>query len=141
MPRKVDIVAQVDEQGRLSKTRRQWLASQLRLYAGGDVRIQISRPKRSNKANAYLWGVIYPEIQRKAAEAGYAWSAEAIHEVMKRRYLEARILEVMGETHVLAGSSAELDSTAFYDFIESVKMDEDVIALGCYFPEPDSMLV
>lgn len=137
MPRALTISADVTEDGHLPKDIRQRIASQLQLYRGRAVEVVIRSPKRSTQANAYLWGVVYPAIQQAMAEAGMAASCEAIHELMKRRYLPTRVADVLGEAVPLSASSADLDSTAFYDFVERIRSDEDVLALGCHIPDPE----
>lgn len=138
MPLPIDVTLEVDEKGKLVDRRRaEWLWSNLRLYAGSEVRIRISRPKRSTRANAYYWGVVIETIRRALLDAGQAISAEALHEHFKRLYLPARAVCVFGVDHVLPGSTADLDSTTFADYIEAIKQDEDVLTLGVYIPEPE----
>lgn len=137
MPRALDISTTASEDGRLPKGVSRRIRDHLALFAGREVRIRISSPKRSTQANAYLWACVYPAIQQGLAESGTAASCEAIHEIMKSRYLPARVIEAMGESLVLPGSSADLDSTAFYSFVESIRTDEDVLALGVVIPDPE----
>lgn len=136
MPKALTIRSRVED-GRVSKTASGRLRSHLRLFEGGDVEITIRRPRRSLKQNAYYFGVVLPAIQSALAESGTAVSVDAIHEVMKSRHLPPRQHEAFGETLVLPASSAALDSTDFHDFIEAVRQDEDVLALGCYIPDPN----
>lgn len=115
------------------------LGGQLKLYAGREVRIQVSSPKRSNKANAFYWVGVIGEIQRAAAEAGHAVSANALHEYFKAKYLSPTTEDVWGEEVTIPPSTAKLDSTAFHEYIESIRMDETVLALGVYFDEPEGL--
>lgn len=135
--RQLEITATVSDDGHLPETRRRQIADYLAVHAGRDVLIRVGRPKRSTQANAYVWGVVYPAIQRALAEAGQAVSCEALHEHFKQKYLPPRTVEVFDETLVLAGSSADLDSEEFYDFVESIRTDEAVLALGVEVPDPD----
>lgn len=138
MPQAIDITLSVTGEGQFAdKGRSRWLREIIKLYAGRDVRIRVSSPKRSTSANAYLWGVVYARIQQGLLESGTAVSTEAIHEHFKRRYLPARVITVFGEDHVLPGSTSDLDSTAFYEYVEAVRNDEDVLQLGVYIEEPD----
>lgn len=136
MPRATDNTFPVDESGSLSQSARRFLAEQVRLYAGGDVRIQISRPVRSKSANRYLWGVVYKAIQQAMADAGMPASSEAIHEHFKHKYLQARVYEAFGMTYVCQPTSTDLDADEFYEFIERIRTDEEVQALGVWFDEP-----
>lgn len=136
MPQAVDFTCTVSDEGHLPKTRRKFIQQTLGLYAGRDVRIRITTPKRSSAANRYYWGVVIQTIREGLMNAGRPVSAEVLHEHFKREYLPARVVEVFGTTHVLPGSTAELDSTTFHDYIEAIKTDEAVIELGVYIPEP-----
>ncbi|HYG68163.1 MAG TPA: hypothetical protein VD838_10905 [Anaeromyxobacteraceae bacterium] len=109
----------------------------LRLYAEGEVEVTIRKPKRSGRANAYWWGAVLPAIQRGLAEAGQAVSCEALHVHFAEKYLPPRIEEVFGITQVMRGRTSELDSTSFFDFVEAVRFDEEVLALGVEVPEPE----
>lgn len=138
MPHSLDLVFDVDEDGRLTDRRRaRWMWEQLRFYAGGKVRIRISRPKRSNRANAYYWACIIEPIRKALMESGQVLTAEAIHSHFKAKYLPVRTVTVFDVDHVLPGTTTELDQTEFHDFIESIKNDEDVLNLGIYFEEPE----
>lgn len=139
MPRPIDIRCEVDENGHLPRKMRVLLGGQLKLYAGREVRIQVSSPKRSSKANAFYWVGVIGEIQRRAAEAGHAVSAQALHEYFKAKYLQPSIEYVWGEEVLVPASTAKLDSTAFHEYIESIRMDEAVIQLGVYFDEPEGL--
>lgn len=139
MPRAIDEVLELDAEGRFCQLNRlRWLfVEYIKLFAPGDVRIRISRPQRSTAANRYYWGVVIKVIRQGCLEAGQVVSAEALHEHFKARYLDPRVVEVLGKERVLPPSTVKLDSTAFYDYIESIKTDEDVVQLGVYIPPPD----
>jgi hypothetical protein len=138
MPRPLEITCDVDADGRLPANRSRQLRQYLKLYSGREVRIALSAPKRSTAANSYYWGCVIPAIQRGMHEAGMVASAEAIHEAMKRRYLPARpSQDVFGEAVTLSPSTADLDATEFYEYVEAVRYDEDVLALGVDIPDPD----
>lgn len=138
MPKALDETFYVTDDGKLADQRRaEWLRSQLQLYAGGQVRIRIGRPKRSTRANAYYWGVVIATVREALMEAGMPVSAEALHVHFKRRYLEPRTTCVLGIDHVLDPTTTDMDSTEFSYYIEAIKEDEDVRRLGVYIPEPD----
>lgn len=109
----------------------------LATHGGRKIRLRLSRPQRTTQANNYLWGVVYPAIQRGLAEAGTAASAADIHKHFKAEYLPPRVFEVFGITHVEPPSSAKLDKEEFYDFVEAIRTDESVLALGVEIPDPD----
>ncbi len=139
MPRATDETFDVAEDGTLTDRRRAaWLWDQLKLYAGGQVRIRISRPKRSTAANAYYWGVVLAAIREAMMDAGHPVSAEALHHHFKALYLEPRWVQVFHYTHMMPPTTTDLDQTAFAEYIESIKQDQAVLALGVYIPEPDA---
>ena len=138
MPEPLTFACTVSKDGRLPDACRELVRRTLRLYAEGEVEVTIRKPKRSNRANAYWWGVVLPAIQRGLAEAGKAVSCEALHVHFAEKYLPPRVEEVFGVTMVLRGRTSELDSTSFFDFVESVRYDEEVLALGVEVPEPDA---
>jgi hypothetical protein len=135
MPRPLDIVLDVDERGEIDPRRRLWMDDQIRLYAGGRVRIQVSRPRRTTRSNAYYWAGVIEPIRRALADAGRPTAAGVLHEYFKAKYLPPRIMECLGHDVVLAPSSSGLDMTSFSDYVEAIKHDEDVRALGVWFEE------
>jgi len=139
MPRPLDFETDLGADGRFADRRRAlWLADQLRLFAPGTVRIRVSRPRRSSRANSYYWAGVIEPIRRALADAGRPVSAEVLHEYFKGLYLPARTLDVLGQSVTLPPSTAGLDSTAFSEYIEAIKTDESVVSLGVWFePVPD----
>ena len=136
MPVALTLRGDVDAEGRPSKALAERARDAFRLYAGGTVEITIAPPRRSTTANAYYWGVVVREVQRAMVEAGMMAPSEAVHDWLKRRHLPIRTVEVMGESITLPASSAILNSTDFSDYIERIKGDEMLLAIGCVIPEP-----
>lgn len=97
------------------------------------VRVDLERAGRSLKANAYLWGVCYAILAE--------WSGherEEIHEAMKGRFLRGRrVVLPNGEVMEVAGSTKDLDSAGFAEFVQKVK--RFAAENGCYIPEPDEV--
>lgn len=149
MPRATDITCEVAGDGSIPKKYREHIRDNLKLYAGGEVRIRLSRPKRSTRANAYWWGYVLEEIRQGMLEAGIGWmetndgikavSAEILHHHFKSKYLPVRTAVVFGDDITLPPTTTTLDSTEFHDFVEAVKTDPQVRQLGILFDEPDDM--
>jgi hypothetical protein len=146
MPRAIDFVCTVTPDGHLPDARRRFVASQLRLYAGREVRVQISRPKRSSQANRYYWGAIIEPIRDAMNDAGclvydtadgvgMPVTSEMVHELMKARHLPVRVVEMEGDPVTLAPSTADLDATAFSEYSEAIRGDELVLSLGVYLED------
>lgn len=57
--------------------------------AGRPLQVLVSehKPKRSNAANAFMWGGVLDQIARQAAPGGRYFDAECWHEQMKRDFL------------------------------------------------------
>lgn len=136
MPHALTIRSEV-KGGRLSQRARRQIVGTLALYEGRDVEILIRTPKRSTQANAYLWAAVYPPIQAALAELGKALPCEALHEYFCRKYLPPAFRTLLnGEELVVRGKSSELGSTEFFDFVEAVRTDEMVLALGVVVDDP-----
>ncbi len=135
MPTPLILRAEVRD-GHLSERARRQIANVLPLYEGKDVEVTIRPPKRSTRANALLWAGIYPPIQRALADSGRGVSCEALHVHYAAKYLPPDFsVEIDGETVVGRGKTSKLDSTTFSDFIEAIKTDDMVLALGVVFED------
>ena len=149
MPDAVDITVPVNEQGHLSRTRREWLKRQLAAYAGKDVRIRITNPKRSSRANRYYWAAVIGPIRQAMLEAGIGFievgdevkpvTAEMIHAYFKQKYLTPRTAVVFGFDVTLDPTTTTLDSDGFANYIDAIRSDPHVIELGVYFGEPGDL--
>jgi len=140
-------VTDVSEDGRLPKSRRDQIAGHLQLFAGGPVRIQIGRPKRSSRANRFYWRCVIGVVHEAMIDAGIGFmetndgiqmvTAEALHTLFKYKYLEPQTAVLFGDDVTLPPTTTTLDSTSFHYFIEQIKNDPQVRQLGVHFPEPD----
>lgn len=139
MPQAVDIVLSVDENGTITdRQKAEWLWSQIRFYAGRKVRIRVSAPARSSRANSYYWGAVIEAIWKACLMAGIPTTREALHELFKRRYLQPQtVVSLGGEDITLPPTTTNLNSTEFYQYIENIRNDEEVMALGCYIETPE----
>src|SRR5690606_39444582 len=75
----------------------EWVRDHLQLYAGGEVRIRVSRPKRTTRANRYWWGYVLETIRQAMIEAGIGFmetnrSEEQTSELQSRENLVWRLL-------------------------------------------------
>ena len=139
MPVKLTHTMSVSTDGELPHTFWLVLSQYVKLFAGKRVQITIGSPKRSNKANSFYWAAVITPIWAAGLEAGMTHDSDFWHEHFKKRYLKKRTVEVYGKPVVLDGSTAELDSTTFSDYIQSIRMDEDVIKMGVYIAEPGEL--
>lgn len=138
MPKARTFTARVGDDGRLSIATERHIQDELKLYSGRRCVVRLSRPQRSHAANRYLWGVVYKTIRKAAADAGTHLPADAWHRYFKDKYLEPGVETVAGREIVVPPSSARLDSTAFYEYVEAIRTDEEIVrALGIHIPDPD----
>jgi hypothetical protein len=73
------------------------------------------RAKRSHEQNALLWA-----LYSKIAE-GTGYTAEEVHEAMKRKFIPPKFIEIGEEQIAVPGSSAKLDVREFSEFVERVQ--------------------
>lgn len=107
-----------------------------------DVTLAPHTETRSERANAYLWGVVYREI---AAYTGH--TVEDIHGAMVERYLpnERKRVEFFNrhsgevlEIDTDRRRTSKLSGQAFYDFVEHVRLfAQEFLAVDTPDPNPE----
>jgi hypothetical protein len=90
-----------------------------------DVILKKQVRKRSNPANAYLWGCVYKLL---AEFCGY--EPEELHDAMKMKFL--RIHEDTDLPSIR--STAKLNTVEFAEYVEQVR--RLAAEMGCYIPDP-----
>jgi len=106
-----------------------------------DLTVEAHRDRRSERANAYLWGVVYREI---AAYTGH--TVEAIHSAMVERYLPSERVRVeffnrtngeVLEIDTDRRRTSKLTGTAFFDFVEQVRLfASEFLSIETEDPDP-----
>lgn len=140
MPKARTFTARVDDDGRLPIATERHIQDELKLYAGRRCAVRLSRPRRSHQANSYLWGVVYKTIRRAMSEAGTSLPADVWHRYFKDKYLDPWVEIIAGREIVNPPSTARLDSTAFYEYVEAIRTDEEIVrVLGIHIPNPDPL--
>ena len=83
--------------------------------------VSVAAERRSARQNAYLWGVCYQEIvDFMKNEHQREYSAEAVHEVLKVKFIPHRV-EQMGSGDVkIYRSTSNLSKAEFSDYLEQV---------------------
>lgn len=93
----------------------------LRRFVGQNVVVRVERPKavRSNAANAYLWGVVYPDVLEGLRELAQAHgercpfvTTDDLHEACKFMFLGTRVVELPGAGQVEVPSTTTTLTTA-----------------------------
>ena len=80
------------------------------------------RPRRSDRANAYYWGVAIETFRTFLAEQGQWFSPDDVHAFFKDRFLREEVVneqtgEVVGHR---TGSTAKLTTVEFADYLDHV---------------------
>lgn len=108
---------------------------------GSALIVRVAKATRSEKANAYLWGVVYPALVA-GSESGN--SDVELHEAYCEMFLptESRQVEffsrVTGETLSVSTSrrSSALSGEPFFDFVERIR-EHGRVFFGVETPDPD----
>ena len=85
------------------------------------VSVEKKHATRSLQASAYYWGVV---VARIAEHTGY--TPDETHEALKQLHLPKTVAfadgngEVVGEL-VIGGSTAKLNTVAFYEYVEQIR--------------------
>ncbi len=136
MPRRLELIAPVDADGKLPKATRVQIGMYLSLYAGGEVALTLGPKRRSTAANRFYWSCRIAPVRLALLESGQAHSAEVIHEHFKRKYLDVTTEELFGREYARY-TTTKMNETDFYYYMEAIRTDEDVIALAVVFPDDD----
>lgn len=126
--------------GKLKVEAREQMLDALVEWSNGPVTITIEQQKatRSQQANAYYWGAV---VKRIAAWNGN--TPDEIHEALKLKFLSKELAFANGNGEVVAefvigGSTRQLDTAAFYDYVERIRAWAQE-ALELHIPPPDPL--
>ena len=131
-----------DREGHLQPFTRKQIAATCRQFAGVEIEIRIRRHKatRSERANRYLWGVVYKLLAKENEQ-----TAEEFHDAMCAMFLpnEKKRVEFFNkmtgeslEVEIDSRRSSKLKGDEFYDFVERVRL-WGLEFLGVVTPDPD----
>jgi hypothetical protein len=88
---------------------------------GWTVEIREFKPKRSDQANRYLRGVVYPQFLAGGGEALRGWTAADLHEFLLGEHFGWEILEGFGRKRVKpVRRSAKLNAKEFSEFVDFI---------------------
>jgi hypothetical protein len=139
----------VDLQGRLLMAHQERRRHDARIVAltGKNVVVTVAEEKstRSDRANAYLWGVVYRFMAEDQCGKDSEEAKQAIHDAMCERFLPNQRKQVeffsklTGETLTIDTDprrSSRLTGEPFYDFVEDVRQFA-LDFMGVVTPDPD----
>jgi hypothetical protein len=99
------------------------LAASIRRLPDGWVTVSIAKgkPKRSDRANAYLWSAVYDPIWEHTGH-----EPEEIHDIAKKMFLPRTVSVCDGNgvivgDYVIGGTTTTLNPSDFYHFVERVR--------------------
>lgn len=102
----------------------------LRRFVGQNVVVRVERPKavRSNAANAYLWGVVYPDVLEGLRELAAAhgercpWeTADDAHAAFKYMFLGTRVVTLPGAGQVeMPSTTTTLTTGQFAVYVDKI---------------------
>lgn len=107
----------ITEDGTLKLNDRAEFAKAMRTFHRGRVlvKVQMDRPRRSNRANRYYRGCVLKLFAEYTGD-----DPNELHEALKRKFTEPIRKVVMG-VEILIWSTKENDSQEFYDFVQAVR--------------------
>jgi len=128
----------IDGNGKLNVFNRDQLLHWICSNANKDITITIKTRgnKRSNKQNAYYWGVVISMVTDRLVELGNDFDEERTHEFLKTRFNSEQIELKDGHYIDVARSTTEMNTNDFIAYIEKIQQF-GVSMLDIYIPDPN----
>ena len=139
---KLQFQGEVSESGKLTIFKRNSFLNELHLFAGKKVILTVEKKKRKRSLdqNAYYWGVVVPEVKRGYYDVGYIYSESETHDELKKMFIvKEKVNFKTGEIKEVIGSSTELSTTEFLEFIAQIQQ-WGAEYLSIYIPDPGEQL-
>ena len=125
MANKIQLYSKVTN-NHLDSNCRESIIRYLRMLDGKPIKVTIEevKRKRSTNQNAFYWAVFIPLIVNKFNEYGNNVDSEQVHEFLKDEVgkLSGNIFLPNGEMKRISGSSAELQTGKFEDYLEKIRV-------------------
>lgn len=119
------------------------LQTSLAVFEGQSVELTIRKKKkyRSSPQNRFYHGVVVPSVKYAMEAKGFfLQSNEAVHELLKFKFLKGEILNVAsGELIPTIGSTTRLSTIDFEDYLTQIRAWASS-CLDCIIPEPNEQL-
>lgn len=128
--------------GQLDFSSPEWASKKFNELPDGQYTLTVEKyfGQRTNQQNKYYWGCVIPLVSDGLVNVGYKEfkDSELVHEYLKKEFLTKKIgNENTGEFLEVPGSTKELSTKDFNDFIENVAQ-WCAEFLGFALPEPSS---
>ena len=95
------------------------------------VKISDKAPTRTQLQNRYLWGWVYASIESQLEGGGIVihcddgreipYTKDILHEIFKRKFLIAGVIESRGKSLEMYRSTTELNTREFCDYVGNVE--------------------
>lgn len=106
-----------------------------------EITIRLKRKRRSLMQNAYYWGVVVPLVREGLRDAGWQFTIEETHELMKAKHLKIeKVNEDTGEIIRSIGSTTDLTTTGMMDYIAAIQQWAAEF-IGVTIPDPNEQLM
>ena len=127
----------VQSNGQLFKEARRFIAQYISEFAGQQIVISITKPKRSSAFNRYYWGIVIGHIRLAMLEAsGKAPSPKALHDHFKHRFLPVTVHDMPDGSHATEVTTTKLTAEEMHNYIEQIRSAQDVVQLGVWIESP-----
>ena len=127
----------VQSNGQLFKEARRFIAQYIEQFAGQNIVISITKPKRSSAFNRYYWGCIIGEIRKAMLDAsGKAPSPNVLHDHFKQRFLPVTVYDMPDGSHATEVTTTKLTTEEMQSYIEQIRSAQDVVQLGVWIESP-----
>lgn len=129
----------VADDGKLKVFLRDRVDEWARMNIGRDVKLtlEIRRHNRSNKQNAYYWGVVVPLVQEGIKELGHWLTTEETHDYLKKEFNPAEMELENGHCLMVPGSTTDMSTVDFMAYLEKIQFFAANM-LGVPIPDPQS---
>lgn len=137
----LELAGNINEEGKL-QVYNQALLTEWRLANTGKeviLSIKIKRRSRSNKQNAYYWGVIVPMVTEAIKILGNDFEEAETHEFLKSKFNAKQIEVIEGHYIDMPQSTSKLDTKEFMTFIENIRQFASIM-LNTYIPSPNEAM-
>ncbi len=137
----MELLGNITEMGKLTLFQPKELVKWLVDNRGNLVSLTITVKKktRSNKQNAYYWGVVIPMVQEAMNEYGQDFSKDETHDYLKKEFNWVEVETKNGHYMKVPRSTSKLSTIEFMDYKEKIQQFGAQV-LDIYIPDPNEAL-
>ena len=138
---KTDFLGNINSSGKLLLLHQEDFKKWIEGHKGKSVILTIKeyKKKRTNPQNAYYHKIVVNMIRDGMNAFGNDFTTEQAHEFLKKEFNYKEVETKDGYCIKVPGSTTELNTTEFMDFITKVQQFASEV-LGIYIPDPSEQL-